>query len=159
WLLYLRLAKKVRAAVEPAVLVGYRQSAAAMSRDIACMRRSFALLLAEAQNAQPQPDPMLLRWSSAGFDFYTAHLALQTSWRASAYWMMRALLRDPYWLARLTNRRFFLDWLGSPVRRCLGLTSFPDRSAKFGIPVGVHFDDFPTSSPKVIVEPALHKNK
>jgi GT2 family glycosyltransferase len=77
WQFYLRLAAKARFALEPAFLIGYRQSPAAMSRQLAAMRRSYNLVMREVSDRTPRPPLDLMRWSRAEFELYEADLLLE----------------------------------------------------------------------------------
>lgn len=84
WQFYLRLAARARFALEPAFLVGYRQSPNAMSRQLAAMRRSYNLVMQEAADRKPRPPPAILRWSRAEFGLYEADLMLERGDRLRA---------------------------------------------------------------------------
>ena len=108
WLLYLRLAERTKFAVTPAFLVGYRQIAGGMSRNISRMRRSFALVMTQARAAHPELPNALFRWSRAEFGFYVAQLCWSSNYRGAALWFaLRACALDPEWLNRRSTRELF----------------------------------------------------
>ena len=84
WQFYLRLAERARFALEPAFLVGYRQSPNAMSRQLATMRRSYNLVMREVSDRRPRPPSAFLRWSRAEFGLYEADLLLESGDRLRA---------------------------------------------------------------------------
>ena len=84
WQFYLRIAGKARFALDRAFLVGYRQSPAAMSRQIATMRRSYNLVMREVSDRTPRLPSSLMRWSRAEFRLYEADLLLERGDRMRA---------------------------------------------------------------------------
>ncbi|KQT35291.1 hypothetical protein ASG29_04115 [Sphingomonas sp. Leaf412] len=106
WLLYLRIAARGAFALEPAFLVGYRQSPAAMSRNVAAMRRSSEVVLAEGRCRHPALPDRLFRWARAAFGHYVADmLAADGRPVRAATARAGAIARDPAWLASRTARR------------------------------------------------------
>lgn len=106
WKLYLALAEQADVLLEPAFLVGYRQSAGAMSRNVAAMQRSYDLVLAEAKAAHPELPAALFRWSSAAFRIYAGELlAAGGPSLASARTIAKGALLDPTWLLRRSTIR------------------------------------------------------
>ena len=113
WLVYLRLAARGSFALEPAFLVGYRQSAVSMSRNLSAMRKSSDLVLAEARELDPETPSRVLRWARAGYDHYVADLHAADGRHAKALIARtRAIFRDPAWLASKTARRKARQLLG-----------------------------------------------
>jgi glycosyltransferase involved in cell wall biosynthesis len=84
WQFYLRVAARARFALEPAFLVGYRQSPGAMSRQLAAMRRSYNLVMQQVSERRPRPPWDLRRWSRAEFWLYEADLLLECDDRLRA---------------------------------------------------------------------------
>jgi glycosyltransferase involved in cell wall biosynthesis len=112
WQTYLRLAERTDYALEPAFLVGYRQAAQAMSRQVASMQRSYDLVLAEARARHPDLPPELFRWSAAAFDFYAFELLKGLTSRSRRLpYLLRGILRDPSWLTRPSTHRKLRHWL------------------------------------------------
>jgi glycosyltransferase involved in cell wall biosynthesis len=85
WEFHLRLAAEARFALEPAFLVGYRESPGTMSRQLATMRRSYNLVMREVSDHTPRPPSHLLRWSRVEFGLYEADLLLERGDRARAF--------------------------------------------------------------------------
>ena len=102
WLLYLKLAERSHFALLPAVLVGYRQSAGAMSRNMPQMRRSYARVMRAARAAHPELPASLFRRSRAEFDFYCGEMCWSArKRRLSAAYGLSALSREPSLIHRL----------------------------------------------------------
>jgi len=96
WQFHLRLAARARFALEPAYLVGYRQSPGAMSRRLAAMRRSYNLVMQEVSERRPRPPADLMRWSRAEFGLYEADLLLERGERLRALGrVFKATLQAP----------------------------------------------------------------
>ncbi len=112
WMLYVKLAAMGDILLEPAFLVGYRQSPDAMSRNFQRMRRSMELVHRAAKHSFPSLPHWVFRQSRAQFDHYMADL-LREDGRLAASLRQRglALLRDPAWLASRTARRRLKGWL------------------------------------------------
>lgn len=127
WMLYLRIATAGKVLLEPAFLVGYRQTAQAMSRNVAAMNRSKALVLAEARRSQPHLPRRLWRWAGAAFDHYTADI-LEADGRGlrSLAWRTRAIVRDPAWLLSTTARRKIKGILGRKAQGTAERPRFDD---------------------------------
>jgi glycosyltransferase involved in cell wall biosynthesis len=112
WHLYLQLAERCDFVLEPAFLVGYRQSAGAMSRDISQMRRSYRLVLEEAMRAHPELPPPVFRWSRSAFDHYMAETLQERGFRLRGLlFLAKAALRDPTWVARASSRKKLRRWV------------------------------------------------
>ena len=112
WLLYVRLAAAGEVLLEPAFLVGYRQSPAAMSRNIGRMRRSMALVHHEAARLLGPLPRWVRRLSRAGFDHYLGDLLAEGGQRLpAAGHRARALALDPSWLTSRVARRRVKGWL------------------------------------------------
>jgi glycosyltransferase involved in cell wall biosynthesis len=135
WKLYLALAARADVVLAPYFLVGYRQGAGAMSRNIAAMRRSYDLVMAEARSAHPELPAALFRWSRAAFTIYAGELlgAAGPS-LAAARLITQGVMLDPSWLLRRSSRRkaraFARRLLSRPGMRCQSGVS----------PVGMHFE-------------------
>ncbi len=113
WLLYLRLAEHGQFALEPAFLVGYRQSSGAMSRNVTSMRASSQIVLDEGARRYPYLPPRLFRWARAAFDHYLADmLAVDGEGVAAALLRAAALVRDPTWAASRNARHRLRSRIG-----------------------------------------------
>lgn len=112
WVLYVRLAAAGPVLLEPAFLVGYRQSATAMSRDTGRMRRSMALVHEEAARRIGRLPRWVQRLSLADFDHYLGDILAESGnpIRAAGH-RLRAVLRDPAWLGSRVARRRLKGWL------------------------------------------------
>ena len=138
WQAYLRLAERVEYALEPAFLVGYRQAASAMSRQVSRMQRSYRLVLAEAKRRHPELPARLFRWSAAAFDFYVFELLKDLAPRPRRLpWLAKGILRDPAWLTRPSTHRKLRFWLKQAVRKRLPRHVAAPKPAPF--PVGHPF--------------------
>jgi glycosyltransferase involved in cell wall biosynthesis len=116
WQFYLRLAARARFALEPAFLVGYRQSPGAMSRQLASMRRSYNLVLREVSDRAPRPPADILRWSRVEYGLYEADLLLERGDRLRAlHNVILATLRAPSAVGLASYRR--------RLRRIFGLSA------------------------------------
>ena len=117
WMLYARIAARHSVFLVPAFLVGYRQSPAAMSRNVDRMKRSMKRIHAEARGFARRVPPWVYRWSRAGFDHYTADMLQEDGHRAKALaHRVKAVMRDPAWLASRMARRRLKGWLfGEPA--------------------------------------------
>src|SRR5579872_4550268 len=116
WQFYLRLAARARFALEPAYLVGYRQSPGAMSRQLAAMRRSYNLVMQEVSDRKPRPPSHLLRWSRAEFGLYEADLLLECGDRLGALGsILLATLRAPSAFGLASYRRRLRRIFRSPA--------------------------------------------
>ncbi|SEE13503.1 Glycosyltransferase involved in cell wall bisynthesis [Rhizobiales bacterium GAS188] len=110
WLLYLKLAERSLFALAPAVLVGYRQTAGAMSRNVPRMRRSYSRVMRAARDAHPELPNILFRWSRAEFDFYCAQLCWSTRDHSlAAFYGLRALGREPSLFHRVSAKNLLLE--------------------------------------------------
>jgi hypothetical protein len=108
--------------LEPAFLVGYRQSPSAMSRQLVAMRRSYKLLMRDVSDRKPQPPTDLLRWSRAEFRLYEADLLLERGARLRALGNVSlATLLAPSAVGLASYRR--------RVRRIFALPTFASRGA------------------------------
>lgn len=72
WDLYLRIAEYYQFRVVPELLIGYRQVLSGMSFNHVSMKKSCALLLADAQQQHPEIPATIYRWSSSNFNWYLA---------------------------------------------------------------------------------------
>lgn len=116
WQLYLRLAEVGDFLLAPGFLVGYRHSAGSMSRDVAEMRRSYDLVMAEVKSGHPELPRELFRWSRAAFDFYCFELLRDSGAPLSRLRaLLSAVVRDPHWLRRRSTSRRLTRWLLSPL--------------------------------------------
>ena len=84
WQFCLRLAEVSPFALEPAFLVGYRQTPGAMSRRLDQMRRSYDLVMADARRRVPPLPARVWRWSRSEFSYYLADLFLERGDRRAA---------------------------------------------------------------------------
>jgi glycosyltransferase involved in cell wall biosynthesis len=117
WHLYLRLAERTHFLLEPAFLVGYRQTPSAMSTNVRRMRRSYHRIMDEARRSHPELPAKLFRWSRAAFDFYTAEiLQAEGSHALGATYLARAMIADPTWLMRPSTAKKFRRWLRHRLR-------------------------------------------
>jgi glycosyltransferase involved in cell wall biosynthesis len=106
WLGYLNLAAAGAVALEPAFLVGYRQTAGSMSRDVDQMRHAFNLVQERMSAAHPNAPARLRRWAEAAYDIYCWELSGGTQWSL----LLRGVLGDPSWLARRSTRSRLRRW-------------------------------------------------
>lgn len=129
WQVYLRLAERTDYALEPAFLVGYRQSMQAMSRQIASMQRSHRLVLKEAMNRHAELPAKLFRWSNAAFAFYVFEMLKGLKSRpARLRHLFRGILLDPQWLTRRSTHRKIRGW-----SRCMFTKLTPSVPSPFPI--------------------------
>jgi glycosyltransferase involved in cell wall biosynthesis len=150
WHLYLQLAERCDFVLEPAFLVGYRQSAAAMSRDISQMRRSYRFVLEEALRAHPELPRPVFRWSRSAFDHYTAETLQERGFHLHGLlYLAKAALRDPTWLARSSSRKKLRRWLR---RLAAPGQAMPKRTA-------MHFSDISPEPGAEIDEGRLIANR
>jgi len=70
--LLLRIAELYEFELVPEYLVGYRQSAGSMSRNVAAMERSFRLVMAEAQRRHPELPKKIFSWAHGQFYLHLA---------------------------------------------------------------------------------------
>lgn len=138
WLLYLKMARCADIALTPAFLVGYRQSAGAMSRSMRSMRRSHGMVLREAQRDAGGLPRCLFRWSRAEFLAYEAEMRLETPSHdlAAAASFARAVALDPSWAFRPSTRRRLTRLLANRI----GLARRQDGS-RTGRGSGIAFGD------------------
>lgn len=94
WDIYLKLAARTRFILEPGFLVGYRQTAAAMSRDIRQMKRSHAIVMDRQRRSHPEVPGAIWRRSAALNVLYLGKIALSAGdWaKAVALWAQAAML-------------------------------------------------------------------
>jgi len=112
WQAYLRLAERGDFALAPGFLIGYRQSTAAMSRQVAVMRRSYKLVLAEARSRHPELPGRLFRWSQAAYDFYHFELLRELGANRQSFGVLAScVLADPSWLMRWSVGMRLKRWL------------------------------------------------
>jgi glycosyltransferase involved in cell wall biosynthesis len=124
WQFYLRVAARARFALEPAFLVGYRQSPGAMSRQLAAMRRSYHLVMREVSDRRPCPPSDLLRWSRAEFRLYDADLLLERGDRLRALGgISLATLLAPSAIGLASYRRRLRRVFGPPTFASGGVTA------------------------------------
>jgi glycosyltransferase involved in cell wall biosynthesis len=124
WQFHLRLAARARFALEPAFLVGYRESPGAMSRQLATMRRSYNLVLREVSDRTPRPPSDLLRWSRAEFRLYEADLLLERGDRLRALGgIALATLLAPSAVGLMSYRRRLRRIFGPPTFASSGVTA------------------------------------
>ena len=125
WALYLKLAETCNFALEPAFLVGYRQSPKSMSRDVRRMRRSFNRMMAELDTKSLPMARKIERWSRASFDVYCASLNWQSgNFLSATGFASLGIARDPQWLARRSTHRKIRARFITAVADCCPL---PDR--------------------------------
>jgi glycosyltransferase involved in cell wall biosynthesis len=151
WQTYLRLAERTDYALEPAFLVGYRQAARAMSRQVASMQRSYRLVLAEARDRHPDLPAKLFRWSAAAFDFYAFELlkGLASRPRRLPY-LARGIMRDPAWLTRPSTRRKVRHWLEQMLAG--GFAGSAARQHVPPFPIGRSFAELSPDAPREVSE-------
>lgn len=139
WQTYLRLAERTDYSLEPAFLVGYRQAAQTMSRQIVSMQRSYRLVLGEARDRHPDLPARLFRWSAGAFDLYVFEmLSGQRSLPARLPYLITGAMRDPGWLTRPSTRRKFRSWLRQTLT---GTTPSVPRPFPVGHPFSVQSPD------------------
>jgi cellulose synthase/poly-beta-1,6-N-acetylglucosamine synthase-like glycosyltransferase len=111
WDLVLRVAEHYRAAVVPAVLVGYRRSADSMSTDHQSMWRSRHEVISALAARQPSISRQMLRRSRAQFALHIAGMSFWSGeYLKACRWGLRSLRLDlglavlPYVLALILRR-------------------------------------------------------
>lgn len=133
--LYLAIAERYEFAVVPEFLVGYRQTGAAMSRDVWQMQRSHELVLEEVRQRHPELPAWLFRWSRAMSCHWLGMTCLRQRRYLEAARFFGLMVRfDPTFVARpLFYRRLRPNFywparrvVGSALRR-LGLRRRPPR--------------------------------
>ncbi len=122
--LYLGLAERYEFAVVPRALVGYRQHFRSMSQDIAQMRRSLEIVLAEAREHHPKLPHGPFRWGAGNQYYWMAQRAFrQRRYGISVGLLLRAIRSDPLvlvrmrrlvWVAGRTLRHGLLQRIGRP---------------------------------------------
>jgi glycosyltransferase involved in cell wall biosynthesis len=118
--LYLAIAERWHFGAVPAFLVGYRQSPTSMSEDLAQMKRSRDLVMAEVRRRHPELPSSIFRVSNANGCFWLASKAKRARRPlAAASYLARMVASDPASLpVRVrefcTRRR--ARALGKPVR-------------------------------------------
>jgi glycosyltransferase involved in cell wall biosynthesis len=117
WQLYIRLARRCKFALEPAFLVGYRQSPYAMSKNVPRMRSSYRLVMDEVRRSCPELPAQVFRWSQAEFDIYIASLLREIAPLGRLFFYARGILRNPAWLFRRSTRKKLRWWLAQIRRR------------------------------------------
>ncbi len=123
WLLYLSLSQLTRFVVEPAFLVGYRQTRGAMSRDVGQMRRSHRLVMAWVKARCPNLPRRLVRWSHAEFAHYTAEILRSEGKHQRAILRDLAALRnEPRWIL---SRSSWRSMVASPRKPACTAASAP----------------------------------
>lgn len=118
WANYLRLAELCDFALEPAFLVGYRQSPGAMSRQSDQMQRSYRIVLATARARHPELPAKLFRWSGANYDRYVFSQLSRPEKIRGLHRLLGTIIRDPIWLFSGTFRRM----VRGVLRRTAGRT-------------------------------------
>ncbi len=133
--LYLAIAERYEFAVVPEFLVGYRQTARSMSRDVWQMKRSHDLVLAEVRARHPELPDWLFRWSQAMCCYWLMMTCLRDRRLTHAARLFGLMVRfDPAFVTRpLFYRRLRPDlyWRAKPIvglaLRRLGLRRRPPR--------------------------------
>jgi len=104
--LWLSIAEEYDFALVPEFLVGYRQDAGSMSRNVREMMRSYALVIEEARARHPEIPACVFQWSRAKFSFYLAeNCAFSGRWGSAVLLWLDALRRDPAILRSIRLRR------------------------------------------------------
>lgn len=147
-LTYLRLAERCEYALEPAFLIGYRQTGGAMSRQYRAMGRSFAFVMKEARLRHPELPPYLFRWARSIFCFYLFNMSYASSPLLGIRYISESVALDPLSVIRHSTyikfRRFVSRWI---LRR-----TSPPRSKR-------HFSELSPSLPAVLNEGPVHQSR
>jgi glycosyltransferase involved in cell wall biosynthesis len=121
WDLYLRIAECYEFRVVPEFLVGYRQLGSSMSSNYKKMLKSYSLVMAEAQQRNPQLPPRISQASRVNFYVYLSYQTRrQGNHWDTFYWLYKALNTDP--ISILKNRQLwkhtftsFLKLVAQPI--------------------------------------------
>jgi glycosyltransferase involved in cell wall biosynthesis len=142
WQTYLRLAEIGDFALAPGFLIGYRQSATAMSRQVEAMTRSYRLVMDEARARHRELPSALFRWSQAAFEFYRFELLYGLGAKtASLLPLAFCISLDPTWLARSSTWRKLKRWMRSQLFRA-GLKGHQSLAPP-SYPIGIPYFDVP----------------
>ena len=115
--LFLRVAERYDFAVVPEYLMGYRQSAGSMSRDIWHMLRQVEQVLVEARHRNPQLPKELFRWGRGRLGAWLARESLRADRVGlGAYLLLRTLLYDPATVLRRHPGRALLSAVARRLR-------------------------------------------
>ena len=121
WDLYLRIAECYEFRVVSEFLVGYRQLDSSMSSNYQKMLKSYSLVMAEAQQRNPQLPASISQASRVNFYVYLSYQTRrQGNHRDAFYWLYKALNTDP--ISILKNRQLwkhaftsFLKLIAQPI--------------------------------------------
>jgi len=121
WDLYLRIAECYEFQVVPEFLIGYRQLGSSMSSNYKKMLESYSLVMAEAQQRNPQLPVSIYQASRVNFYVYLSYQTRRQGnhWN-TFYWLYKALSTDP--ISILKNRQLwkhaftsFLKLIAQPI--------------------------------------------
>jgi glycosyltransferase involved in cell wall biosynthesis len=157
WLAYLQLAERCAFVLEPGFLVGYRRIAGAMSSDVQQMKRSANIVLGHVRTAHPELPRRLLRWSRAGFAYYSAEAYWASGQAAAAARSaVESFLLDPTVLVRASVRRRLLGRLKLTYRgfQTAFFRRAPPTLAALPYPIGLNFRELATEPHRIVGEGA-----
>lgn len=96
WKLYLAMAERGEIGVVPNVLVGYRQSASSMSGSVWQMKRSYDLVLSQAQARHPELPRRLFRWSKGYmYQWLAGKCAMRSDYLDAVWLTLLSIRQDP----------------------------------------------------------------
>lgn len=147
-LTYLRLAERCDYALEPAFLIGYRQTGGAMSRQYRAMARSFALVIKEARLRHPTLPSYLFRWARSIFCFYLFNMSYASSPLLGMRYLGESVILDPASVIRRSTYRKFRQFVSRRILRRAPPPA-PKRS----------FSELDPSLAMVLDEGPVHQNR
>jgi hypothetical protein len=104
-----------------------------MSRRIDQMRRSYALVMADARRRAPQLPARVWRWSQSEFAYYMADLFLERGERRAAIGeLVRGALLDPASMSLATFRGRIRACFTPGPRACVGGAHFSQIAEDLG---------------------------
>jgi glycosyltransferase involved in cell wall biosynthesis len=125
WLLLLKVAARYQVGEAQDFLVGYRDSASSMSKNVVQMAESYETLLREVHALQRHIPKKLIRWSKGNFYFYLATNSYCYTRHGKPLWFAKkAVLADP---ALLINRVVLRVIMVSLARQVFGENCFKSR--------------------------------
>jgi glycosyltransferase involved in cell wall biosynthesis len=122
WDLALRIAENFEIRVVPKHLVGYRQSASAMSVDVGSMEASFATVMRRARQRNGDLPPAAFRWSAGYFYHYIAEKCYESHHYPSCIrYLTRAIDANPVLLLNpriyKTGTKSLLGLMPGPIEK------------------------------------------
>jgi glycosyltransferase involved in cell wall biosynthesis len=168
WDFYLRIADQYEFRVVPEFLVGYRKLDRSMSRNLAAMARSQALMLQAVQQKHPEIPGSFYRLSASSFHIYLARQAQQQyNYQSTLFWVSRAFQVEPltlfradlYWLIIASYLKLVFKLLPSLLKTAIRSTRFwqkvtDQRQKQKVIPLDANSQ--PTALLKSCLEMVLH---